>query len=529
MPLTNNLEMSDDQRISTRMFARDPGIMAACFRRGNVADLGGRVARGAAWMIVFLVLRAVMTIGSTAVLARLLTPADFGLIGMATVAVDLAGILCALGIPAIVVQIPRLTRLDLDSAFWAAMAIGTFVTALTMAGSPVVALVFDEPALAPIVFALSTILLLDELSAIHFSLASRLLLVRQEVACQLASLVVRAGLSIALAATGYGVWSLVWGTVVGRATYCALYWWLIPYIPRWRLNGRFLRRNLRAAGSYLGSAASFSFTSSIDSAAVGRFFGATPLGLYQTAFALPEELRSRIALAIMRVSFPAFALMQSDHSAFQAGVLQSVRFLAVIVVPMGVGMAVLAEPIVRLLYGSQWLSAVPLLQLAALIGILRAFQVVLSNIYRAKGRPELEFKIGIALLPLLIILVLAGSRWGTVGVTGGVLVFSLVSLASTWFALRLIELHPLQVLRSLLPASLAASLMGAGLYFLNAVQAVPVSNGLLKLALNVTIGVLLFFLPLLVLSRKTLEEFQQVARLLGLRKPPTGLGPSARR
>jgi PST family polysaccharide transporter len=388
--------MSDAQRLSTPLFARDPGIMVACFRRGNVTDLGGRVARGAAWMAVFLASRALMTIASTAVLARLLTPADFGLIGMATVAVDLAGILCALGIPAIVVQSPRLTRIDLDSAFWVGIAIGTLVTALIMAGSPIVALLFDEPALAPILCVISVILLLDEISAVHFSIASRLLLVRHEVACQLASLVVRAGVSIALAAIGWGVWSLVWGTVIARVTYCALYWWLIPYVPRWRVNMTFLRRNLRAAGSYLGSAASFSFTSSIDSAAVGRFFGAAPLGLYQTAFALPEELRSRIALAIMRVSFPAFALMQSDHSAFQAGVLQSVRFLAVIIVPMGVGMAVLADSIVRVLYGSQWLSAVPLLQLAAIIGILRAFQVVLSNIYRAKGRPDLEFKIGMA-------------------------------------------------------------------------------------------------------------------------------------
>src|SRR5438876_6209665 len=108
------------------MLRRDPRIMVACFRPGT-QDLGGRVVRGAIWMAVFTVLRAVLTIGSTAVLARLLTPADFGLIAMAAVTVELVGMLCMFGLPAIVVQMPRLTRLDLDSGFWVSVIVGTFV------------------------------------------------------------------------------------------------------------------------------------------------------------------------------------------------------------------------------------------------------------------------------------------------------------------------------------------------------------------------------------------------------------------
>jgi len=134
------------------------------------------------------------------------------------------------------------------------------------------------------------------------------------------------------------------------------------------------------------------------------------LGYYQTAFALPEELRSRLSMSLQRVLFPAFALVQSDHAAFQEGILRSLRLPAAIAMPICAGMAVLAVPIARTLYGDQWLPVVPLLQIVAGIGLLRTLQALLASIYAIKGRPDLEFRIGLAMAPLLVLAVVAGSR-----------------------------------------------------------------------------------------------------------------------
>jgi PST family polysaccharide transporter len=281
---------------------------------------------------------------------------------------------------------------------------------------------------------------------------------------------------------------------------------------------RFLRHNWRTGGSYFGSAALFFLESNVDTATVARAFGVTQLGFYQTAFALPEELRSRMALAVQRVLFPAYALVQSDHSAFQSGVLRSIRLLATMIVPMGVGMAVLAEPIVRVLYGDQWLAVVPLLQIVAIVGIVRALQAPLGDIYKAKGRPDLDFKVGLGLAPLLVLAVLLGSLWGTLGVAGGVLMFNVALLASTYRALRLIELDPGKVFRALLPATAAAAFMGAGLLGLNAISAIPRSTVLLELVASVTIGVLLFGGTLLLISRRTIDDLWLAARLLRTRR-----------
>lgn len=492
---------------------RDPRIVRACLRP-TTKDLGGKVARGAAWMGMLIAGRALLTLGSTAVLARLLTPADYGLVAMASVVTEIAAAFCIVGVPQILVQLPRLRRLELDTGFWWSTILGIVITALLIAGSGSIAELFLEPRLAPILWVMSSLILFEEISIVHQAIIYRLMLFRLEFACQFAAMIVSVATSICLAFADFGVWSLVYGSVAWRATHCFLLWYLVPYWPGLRFSKAFIRGNARAGGSYLGLAALNVVWSRIDTTAVGRVFGATQLGFYQTAFALPEELRNRVSAALQRVLFPAYALLQSDHRAFQDGVLKSLRLLAMIAMPMGVGMAALAEPIVRSLYGEQWLPAVPLLQILAIVGIIRALHALLSNIYKAKGRPDLDFKISVSLLPLLLVAVVVGSRWSTLGVAIGVLMFNVALLVSTFRALQLIELDPIEALAAIAPATAAAAFMGVMLVVLDAMDLVPIAQPLLELLVLVATGVVLFFAGLLVISRSSISELWSMRRLL---------------
>jgi PST family polysaccharide transporter len=492
---------------------RDPRIMRACFHPEK-RDLPARVARGAAWMGSLIVVRALVTVGATAILARVLRPTDYGYIAMATVVVELAAMLCIFGLPAIIIQAPRLSRLDLDTGFWFTLGLGVVVATAVVGGAWVAAEAFREPALAPILWAMSLLIVFEEVSAVHEAIALRLLLFKVEAVSQLGGLFARVAVSLWLAFAGLGVWSLVLGSVAGRAAQAALLWYLIPYVPRFRFSRRFLAGNWRAGASYFGSAAVGFVMSNVDNATVGRAFGARELGYYQTAFALPEELRSRLSVALQRVLFPAYALVQSEHSMFREGVLKSLSLFAAIAMPMGVGMAVLARPIVRVLYGEQWLPVVPLLQVVAIVGIVRALYALLVNIYKAKGRPDLEFKIGLFLVPMFVVAVLAGSRFGAMGVAVGVLLFNVVLLASTARALKLIELDAAETLAALVPATIAAAVMGAGLLALDAAHVVPRGTALAELTVSVAIGVLLFFAALCVVSRRTVRELWAMRRFL---------------
>ena len=177
--------------------------------------------------------------------------------------------------------------------------------------------------------------------------------------------------------------------------------------------------------------------------------------------------------------------------AFQDGVLTSLRLLATIVIPMGVGMAALADLIVRTLYGTQWLPAVPLLLILALVGITRALHAL-----------------------LLLIAVVVGSQWSMLGVAIGVLVFNVVLLGSTFRALQLIELDPIEVLAAIAPAASAALFMGAILVELDAMDLVPHSQPLLELLVLVATGVVLFFAGLFAISRSSISELWSMRRFL---------------
>ena len=498
---------------------RDPRIMRACFHPEK-HDLHGRVARGAAWMGSLIVIRAIVTVGATAILARVLHPSDYGFVGMATVVTELALMFCTVGLTAIVIQAPRLSRIDLDTAFWLSAALGVVTAAAIVGGSGLFARMFREPALEPILWAMSLMVVFEQLTDIHQAIAFRLMNFKVEAAGQLASLFMRVVVSLSLAFAGFGVWSLVWGSIAGRAAQGALLWYLIPYVPRFRCSKRFFAANWRVGGSYFGSAAVGVVMSNVDNATVGRMFGARELGYYQTAFALPEELRSRLSVALQRVLFPAYSLVQSEHSMFREGVLKSLALFSAIAIPMGVGMAVLARPIVRVLYGEQWLPVVPLLQVVAIVGIVRAFYALIVNIYKAKGRPDLEFKVGLVLAPMFVVAVLAGSRFDTMGVAVGVLIFNVVLLASTVLALRLIELDATATLATLVPATVAATAMGAGLLVLDAANAIPEGTALFDLAVRVAIGVLLFAGALCAVSRRTVRELWAMRRLVRAQPGP---------
>jgi O-antigen/teichoic acid export membrane protein len=197
--------------------------------------------------------------------------------------------------------------------------------------------------------------------------------------------------------------------------------------------------------------------------------------------------------------------------------VKSLRLLSAIAIPTGIGMAALADPIVRTLYGEQWLPVVPLLRILAIVGILRALQSLLGNVFRAKGRPDLDFKIGLVLAPLLLLAVLLGSRWGTMGVAQGVLLFNVALLASTYFALRWIDLDPLEMLVVLMPATGAAAIMGAALLALDAIPDLWPSTLLLQLLAQVATGVLLFVAALFMISRQTVEDIWAVRRFLRTR------------
>jgi len=485
------------------------------------ANLGRRVAVGAAWQFGLVAMRIVLTIASTAVLARLLTPTDYGLNGMSAVVIEIAALLTNLGFGPILTQKPKLTRLDLDSAFWVSIGIGCGLTLLIFALSYPAALFFGQPELVPILCVASLSFIIQEAGVVPGAVFNRLLRFKEEVLIQLAGMVLRISLAIALAWAGAGYWSLVVAPLIASALSTAFSLWFIGYIPRLKFSRNFVNRNWRASGSYLGGGMLNHLLANFDYMVVGRRFGPEQLGFYQTAFSLPDELRSRFAGPLQRVLMPAYALIQSDTPAFRRSFLQSVKLFAAVMFPLGLGMAATADHIVPLLYGDQWLPVIPILQVLALTGALRAVLSLFGSVFAAKGVPQLSFKIQLWMTPPVLGLIFAGSFYGVIGVAWGVALAQLSGLVGAAIAMRLLEGSLLDFLRAIASSVVAAGLMFLALastIFTNAIGDLSLAN---RLALMIAVGAAVYVMAWAMIERRLLMQLYSRLRKIEERKPET--------
>ena len=443
--------------MSSRNSRKHALVRSSFFPSGK--HLGHKTASGASLALIGVAIRFIVTTGSTAVLARLLSPGEFGEMAMAMIVTDFTVFLGNFGLQSILVQKRRVCRLDLDTTFWASMALGVTLMSLVLFASLFVGEWFHNDHVAVILRFAALFFVFEQLRHVHLAILYRLMLFKLDFYIQTFGLIVRTGAALTLAWSGFGVLSLVFGPLIGHIVLVILCWTVVPYWPRARFNLSFLTHNLRIAASYLGDGFLFYCNTNLDLLVLARLLGATELGYYQLCRSLTDELRSRITTPLQRVLFPAYALLQTEQERFQQAVVRSTRMLAFIIAPMGIGMAATAKEIVLLLFGERWLPMAPILPILALAGALRATLAVAGPIFNAVNKADVSLRFNTVNIIFFFLAIAYGSQWGAQGVALGslasALMFSLVALGGY----RQIGLGARDLLCALSPPYLAGALM----------------------------------------------------------------------
>ena len=364
-------------------------------------DIGRRVVSGASFQFLGMVLRTVLTIGSTAVLARLLAPADFGYVVMATVVTEFAAVFANFGFTNVLVQRRVINRLQLDTVFWVSAGLGAFLALAVFLASFFAGWLFADAVIGDLLRVLCLTFVFSSLTAAPSAILARLMRFRTEFLIQVSSLAVRAGVAIACAFGGLGMWSLVIAALAGSAFSALANFAAVRYVPRLRFSRSYIASTWRTNGSYLGSGLLFYISMNVDLVLIGRSLGATSLGFYQNARALTDEIRARIATRSSTCCFPPSR--QCDRTAtLHALLLRSGSVLAAIVIPVGLGVSANARELVLVLYGEQWRSMSPGdgdLRLQR--GGARGSTAVVSPLFNARNRVGLSLRysmVGTALL-----------------------------------------------------------------------------------------------------------------------------------
>jgi PST family polysaccharide transporter len=480
--------------------------------RPRAEDLGRSVAHGAALTFLSIGIRTAITFGSMAVLARLLTPSDFGHVAMATVVTELAALFSNFGFGAILIQRAHITRIQMDTMFWAALGLGTVLTLAVQIVALFAGQLFNDETVGELLRVMGFMFMLDELTVVPRSLMNRMLMFRQDMVVQIGMMLFRAGTGIVLAWMGWGVWSLAGASVAGGTAQMLAYTFATGYRPRLRFSRSFLASTWRTNGGYFGNGFLFYANANLDLLLIGRMLGASSLGYYQNARALTDEIRARIAIPLQQVLFPAFSALQHDMDRFRDGILRSGRLLSLAVVPIGFGIGAVAEEMVLLLYGDQWLDMVPILKIISVGAGLRAATTIGIPIFNATDRLGLSFKLYLANTVISLGAIVVGNFWGLTGVAYAVLFGTGVSLVFFRISIGLVDMKTRDLGRILGAPTVASMLMfGAVVLLRDPVYAL--SDALaLRLGVLIAAGVLAYVVSVLLLAPAYLQDVRNLLK-----------------
>jgi PST family polysaccharide transporter len=359
---------------------------------------------------------AVLQIASTVILARLLSPDDYGVIAMVTAVTAFAGLFRDLGLSAAAIQNPSITEGQQSNLFWINVAAGSGLTLLVAAASPLVAGFYRRPELLPVTVALSATFVIGSLAAQSgASLVRQMRFGRRAVATIVGGLV-SLSVAVVLALHGFRYWALVHGQLAGTMTSTVLLFALSPFRPARPRRGTQLNEILRFGANITTFDLINYFHRTLDSVLIGRFWGAEPLGLYSRAYSLLMFPITTLRGPIYSVAFPAMSRLQSQPDALRAYYLRATSLLALLSMPLTAFLFVASEPLIELLLGREWLGVAPIFSYLALPAFIQPASGLAGALLMSLGQTRRYVKGGMFGTAALSACFVLGLPWGPTGV-----------------------------------------------------------------------------------------------------------------
>ncbi|WP_343683464.1 lipopolysaccharide biosynthesis protein [Asticcacaulis sp.] len=363
----------------------------------------------------------------TVFLARMLTPAEYGIIGMLAVFSGFALLIGEAGLTSALIYFDKLENSHWSTAFWIQIFINAAFTITFFFGAPLIAHFFENPVIEPVTKIMSLTFILQTVGQIQNTILVKRMDFKSIAIANFVACVVSNLCAVALAVNHFGVYSLVWQSLVNGIVLSIYFAIVTRWFPNFVFSMR-EARHLMSYGNYLaGNNVVNYWLRNGDNLVIGKFLGAAELGIYNRAYTLMLLPLQNISSTIGQVMFPTLVQLKDDIVAFRELYCKSIKYIALIGFPIMGGLCILSKPILLLLYGQQWVASAPLLQILSLVGLMQCVIFPVGWIYNGVGKPKDQFRITLYLTPLFFILILGGIYWGIIGVTIGYAIWATVS------------------------------------------------------------------------------------------------------
>jgi PST family polysaccharide transporter len=480
------------------------------------SEVAKKTMHGIGWNYLAFGFAKALNILTISILAHLLAPKHFGLVALATLTTDYLSVLSDLGLDSALVQRRQNVERSANIAFSLDVTAGVILTVVTYFIAPYAAVLFHEPEATSVIRWVGLTFILTAAGSANNALLQRELNFRKRIIPNLASTVVKAVISIGMAVAGFGVWSLVAGQLLGTATSSALLWIMTPWRPKLDWDTPIGKQLLRFGFPIMSNNALSVWEQNFDYFIIGILYNSSQLGVYTLAYRLPQTLVLSMLWLITSVLFPAFSSLQDQKAHLKKSFLSSLRYVQLFVTPLCLGMFVAADPLIRVLFGEQWVAAIPILRALSLYAWVISMGYHVGDVYKAIGRPDILIKMSIPLFIVRLALLWIGAHYSLLGVGIAHLIAASIELVVRYFvAAYLLQITLFDVIKEL-----TALVCGAVLFIfaLPAIYITSNSPAITQLIVVVIAGAVGYLGAIWMIERNSIFN---ALRVFGLRQSNT--------
>jgi teichuronic acid exporter len=422
---------------------------------------------GITWSFIDNSFTQIVTFAVGIILARLLTPAEFGLVGMIAIFIAIAQTFVDSGFSQALIRKKDCSDKDYNTVFYFSLAASVFFYFVLFLSAGLISDFFNETKLEELVKVLGLSIIINALGIIHLTQLNQNIEIKVQTKISVIANISSGVISIYMAYTGFGVWSLVWRTIFNNLFRNLLLW----YYNKWRPKILFSLESFKSLFSFgsklLISGLLNTIFENLYYFVIGKYFSAQQLGYYTRADTFARLPSSNINGIVQRVSYPVLAKLQDDPVQLKYGLKKLIQITMYITFILMFLMAAVAEPLIISLIGIKWMQTIPYLQLLCFALVLYPLHSLNLNLLNVKGRSDLFLKLEIIKKIAVIPFIIVGVIYGIEALIVGIIVHSFFAyFLNTYYTGKLIDYGTLEQIRDILPSFIIASIVGTAVFIL---------------------------------------------------------------
>ena len=437
------------------------------------------------------------------ILARLLSPSDYGIIAMVTIFFAVAQSFVDSGFSNALVRKTDRVEEDLSTCFYFNIGVGIIAYIVLFLIAPLVANFYNQPILSPIIRITGLEVMLNSLCVVQQALFTIKIDFKSQAKITLSATVISGIVGILLAYQGYGIWALVWQGVASSIVRMGLLWLMSKWRPRTGFSKSSFNYLFGYGSKLLASGLLDTIYNNIYPIVIGKFYNPAQLGNYSRALGWAQLPSANITSILQRVTFPVLSAIQDDTLRLQNSYRRLLKLSAFIVFPLMMGLAAIASPLIRVILTAKWDGCVLYLQILCFALMLYPIHAINLNLLQVKGRSDLFLRLEIIKKIIGVVILIITIPLGITAMCLGMVFSSIICLiVNTYYTSRFIDVGLLTQLKDLRIILINSLVMGGGIYIL--ISFIDIEG--LKLVMGIVIGFLLYFIGSFYFSKAELQE-----------------------